>query len=454
MEGKEGGEEMENQVRGLTTQEDQTRELERVFEIIRPELNIEKHADFIFAPSHSKNIHKPRSRTWLETLANGTKVKASIYLDPVRGRTPTTKTRKVYLALHKLTEDKGWNDEERTNFSLYEVSQIVGWKWHGNKTVQEIRNELFTLGAIPITWQYSFIDEQGNKIGMLDMFHFLDHLKILEKKDRATNQLFLALSTFRFHEEIRKNLKANRTKPTNLVALELQGEIASVLYTRLDIVLADKPQYERTTANLFNDLNLVGETEYRYPSGRKRKLQKALTELEGKPISTGILHLTIERTQDNKDWKLVAEKLPFAQAEQLKVHRGELVAPANPPEAIPYLVGELANLIGGLHKNQRFYTLLFQTYSADILYQAQSEWKADGGRTAHKPIAFFVAILHRLVHERGKLWLHRQCPDTCKYRPEAQRTDQPSGAGDRAAIRQEILKSLDQARKGFSPPNP
>ena len=32
-------------------------------EIIRPELNIEKHADFIFIPSHSKKVREPRRRT-------------------------------------------------------------------------------------------------------------------------------------------------------------------------------------------------------------------------------------------------------------------------------------------------------------------------------------------------------------------------------------------------------
>ncbi len=37
------------------SREELARELKKA-EIIRPELNIEKHADFIFAPSHSKNL--------------------------------------------------------------------------------------------------------------------------------------------------------------------------------------------------------------------------------------------------------------------------------------------------------------------------------------------------------------------------------------------------------------
>jgi len=395
------------------TQEEQSRELERAFETIRPDLNIEKHADFIFAPSHSKNLHKPRSRTWIETLPDGRKVKSSIIIQPVAGKTPTTKTRKVYLALQRIREEKGWNDEERTNFSFYEISNIVGWKWAGGRSVKKIRDEVWLARMAPFTWQYSFIDEDGHKVGLLDTFNILDSLKIWEKKDRTTNQLFLSLSTFRFHEEIRKNLKANHTKPTNLTALKIQGEIASVLYARLDIIMANKIGYARRTEALFKDLYLEGETEYRYPSGRKRKLEKAIKELEGKPISTGIIHLNIERSKDTKDWKLVVRKLPFPDKTK-KVHIPERVSPANPPEAISYLANDIAETIGQGEKNHPLYIRLCKTYTADILYQALSEWKSDGGREARNPRGYFMAILHRIAHQRGKLWL-KECQPHCKY---------------------------------------
>jgi len=398
-----------------TTQEEQSREIEKVFETIRPDLNIEKHADFIFAPAHSKNLHKPRSRTWLETQPDGTKVKASIVIDLYRSKTPTTRTRKVYLALQKLTEDKGWNDEERTNFSLYEVATTVGWKWSGNRTIKQIRDELMQLRMTPFIWQYSFTDEDGHKVDALDTFNILDHLKVIEKKDRATNQYFLSLSSFRFHEEIRKNLKANHTKPTNLTALTIQGEIASVLYARLDIVMADKTHYERLTEGLFKDLYLDGD-KYRYPSARKQNLEKAIKELDGKPISTGVIHLTIERSKETKDWKLVVRKLPFPD-ETKKVHIPERVGPANPPEAIPLLANDIAGTIGQGEKNHPLYIRLCKTYTADILYQALSEWKSDGGGEARNPRGYFMAILHRIAHQRGKLWLNKMCPSHCKYQP-------------------------------------
>ena len=416
MEDDRGGEEMGNTAVVELTQEEAEKEIKKAEEIIRPELNIEKHADFIFAPSHSRNLHKPRSRTWLETRPDGTKVRASILIEPFRGKTPTTKTRKVYLALQKLTEEKGWNDEEKTLFSTNEIANIIGWQWAGKKTMKETHDELLRARWSPIFWEHSFVNEKGERITIKDSFSLLDHLKVFEKHERTKNQLFLSLSSFRFHEEIRKNLKANHTKPTNLTALEIQGEIASVLYARLDIIMADKTHYERNTTALFQDLFLEGE-EYRYPRGRKRTLEKAIKELEGKPISTGVLHLALSKTTDGKDWKLVVTKAPFTKTHP-RVHIPERVGEANPPEAIPYLVADLAALIGSLEKNRRFYELIFKTYHTDLVYQAMAEWKADGGREARNPCGYFVAILHRLAHERGKLWLFRQCPEYCKHRPE------------------------------------
>lgn len=409
---------MGNAVAVQMTQEEKAREIRKIEEVIRPELNIEKHADFIFAPSHSRNLHKPRARTWLEHRPDGTKVKATIQLEPFQGKIPTTKTRKVYLALQKLTQEKGWTEEERTIFSAHEAVEAMGLQWKGKISLRELRKELLQLMFTPMIWHHSFLTETGERVSLEQPFRILDDYKLFTKEARNPKQLYLALSSFRFHEEIRKNLKANHTKPTNLVALEIQGEIASVLYARLDILMADKTHYERNTTALFQDMYLEGG-EYRYPSGRKRNLEKAIRELEGKPISTGTLHLALAKTIDGKDWKLVATKRARPAAEEkTSVHIPERVGEANPPEAIPYLVADLAALIGGLEKNRRFYELIFKTYHTDLVYQAMAEWKADGGREAHNPCAYFVAILHRLAHQKGKLWLFRPCPEYCKHRPE------------------------------------
>jgi len=127
-------------------------------------------------------------------------------------------------------------------------------------------------------------------------------MKWSTKEARTPDQLFLALSSFRFHEKIRENLKSNRTVPRNLdVVLSIRGEIALILYAHLDIIMADKDHYERTTAGLFEDLRLEKERKYQYPSRRKHLFDRVTKELHGKPISTGILHLALVKTKDNTE---------------------------------------------------------------------------------------------------------------------------------------------------------
>jgi len=400
----------------IPSQEELSREIERAVQIVRPELNIEKHADFIFVPSHSKNLNKERTRQWLATLEDGTQAEASLTVQPYNGKTPTTKTRKAYLALHKLWEDNGWDESERTKISLYQLTQAMGKKWQGGRASKELEAEALQLRFTPMIWRYAFLNEKGERVRLLQTFTILDDYRHLSKEDRDKKELFLSLSSFRFHEEIRKNLKANHTKPTNLdVALSLRGELASVLYAHLDIILANKTSYERTTEGLFADLQLEGE-KYQYPGHRKQNLEKAIKELDGKPLSTGVLHLTLEKTKEGKDWKLVAKKTPLKK-EHPKAITGKVIKPANPPEAIPHLARDLADTLGGYGQYRQLYEKLYKTYSADLVYDATREWNADGGRDAHRPLAFFLAILHRIAHQRGKLWI-KLCPPDCKHLPK------------------------------------
>ncbi len=397
-----------------------------VTETIHPELNFEKHASLIFAPAHSKNLHKPRSRTWIETLPDGNKVKSSIIAEPYQGQVPTTKTRKVLLALQKVLETKGWDEEEKTLFSTRELANTLGVKWHGSKTTKELYDELDRLRLAPFRWQHAFVGEDGATYSLLDRITILDTLTTLKREARAKDELFRDLHVFRFSEPIRKNLKANRTKPTNLdVALRIRGELASVLYAQFDVILATKEPYkwqERNTEHLFfDDLKLDGK-DYHKPSVRKRFLQKALNELQDKPISTGILDLKLTKTTDGKDWKLVYRKLPLA--DQIpKPIKPRRVPDANPPEAIPFLINDIEAVIGKYPSKERLFTKLLKTYSTDLIYQAISEYRADTRAlprelTPREPIAYFQGILHRLAHQQGKSWI-KPCDPTCKYLPQA-----------------------------------
>ena len=88
--------------------------------IIRPELNVEKHASVLFSSPHAKNLHKEKTRTWKVERANGQHTKAAITVHPFKEKRPTTSTHKVLLTLEKLQEDKGTDENGRTVISLRE----------------------------------------------------------------------------------------------------------------------------------------------------------------------------------------------------------------------------------------------------------------------------------------------------------------------------------------------
>jgi hypothetical protein len=395
--------------------ENQLAVLEQARSIVRPELNIEKHADFIFAPAHSKKLNRSRKKMWTIELDQGIKSASYLLLEPVNGRTPTTKTRKVYLVLTKLWEEHR-KDDETLVFSSREVADMLGIRWAGKKTAQEIYKEIQILRTCPFTWQYSFMDSEGNKMQLLDHINILDKFTYVTRELRTTkSEQFQAMHLIRFSEPILANLKNNKTKPTQLeTVLHIKGEIASALYARLDIVLSDKNYYQRTTQGVFEDLQLEGEIEYRYPSGRKRKLEKALKELNGKRISTGILHLSLEKTSNGSDWKLIACKVGPLAANVKRALGKNQKKPANPSELVSLLAKDIAAVVGDYENRRRLYETYALHYSAELIYQALSEYKADIPDPKN-PGRVFSSILHRLAHQHGKEWI-RPCATDCKYR--------------------------------------
>ena len=105
--------------------------IEEIRSIVRPELNIEKHADFIFAPSHSKNLRQPRKKMWVTELENGNKASSYLLIEPIfGGKTPSTKTRKVYLTLVKLWEERRRADDTVV-FYVREIAETICLKWAG-----------------------------------------------------------------------------------------------------------------------------------------------------------------------------------------------------------------------------------------------------------------------------------------------------------------------------------
>jgi hypothetical protein len=271
---------------------------------IRPELNLEKWP--IWKPAKSKNPPTRKVITREIPLPNGNKIAAEVEVGFTDRGELNTEDQKTYYALVKHWEENDRPDEQ-TYFSVRQVAKRLGKGW-GTNVIDSVTESLFRLRGVLITWTNSYYDASTKETAeVLDTFNILSELKIIKrKKDGVVNR---EVGYFRFNDFILKNLLANHTKPVLLdTVLGFKSEIAQILYTYLDLILADKTFYERRTRELFEDLNLQGKA-YRNLSDRKRTLERAIKELTGAPLTTGrIVSATLEQTADGKDYKIVIRK--------------------------------------------------------------------------------------------------------------------------------------------------
>lgn len=380
--------------------------------IVRPELNTAKFADFLFPPSHSKNLRKSRTKKWQGMLPNGKRGDVSLRVSPPESfKAPSHNTHKVLLALYDL-----WNDNHLTDgtcvCSFRDIAEKLQLAVNGRVT-QMIEREIGALRETSIAWDFSFIDESGKG-------QDVRHMNILSKfnynKHTTPAKTFTSRVEFRFDENIQRNLIANKTRPFQLgVLLSIRGEIASVLYTRLDVIMArrDRP-YERTSANLFVDLHLDGE-KYTYPSRRKAKLQSVIKQIHGKHLSTGeILLVKLKQTANKSDWKIVVNK---KSPKSLIRPKTPLLPVVNDREEVVYLADEIGRVLGNADTHRGLHERFASHYKEEIIFHALSEYKADGqGQSIRSPGRFFTVILHRIAHQRGYEWI-KACGSNCKHRP-------------------------------------
>ncbi|MBI4751373.1 MAG: hypothetical protein HY774_23080 [Acidobacteria bacterium] len=273
-------------------------------DVIRPELNLEKWPA-LWQPIQSKNKQN-KVVIEREVMQLNNKFLARVVATANSEYGPlTTEDQKLYYALQKIWEDSG--RQRRIVFSRRRIATILGKQW-GSKVSKAINDSLFRLRGTLFVWTDSFYDSTNQKtIKTLGTFNILSDLKIAEESvdgHRTTEECYCE-----FHELIYKNLLNGYTKPllfTTVVSFE--DGIAQMLYSHLDLMLANNDHYERRTRELFDDLQLQGN-EYKFVSRRKRTLERILPTLQDKPTSRGgVLRLVLDKTRGGKDFKLIVER--------------------------------------------------------------------------------------------------------------------------------------------------
>jgi hypothetical protein len=313
-------------------------------ERIRPELNLEKWS--IWRPARSKNQPKRRKMQREISLPDGSKVSAEVEVGFTDRGALTTEDQKIYYTLVKIWEESG-RSSQQTFFSIRRIAKILKRKW-GTNVIESITQSLLRLRGTLFVWRNSYYDSTTKEtIKVLDTFNILSELKIVQKG--VDGHITKEGGYFRFHDFIIKNLLNKYTKPLFFeIIISFKSEVAQILYHHLELVLSKKNHYERKTKELFEDLELEGEA-YKNPSDRKRVLEKALPEIKGAILTTGVItSATIEKAKDSKDYKVIFKKSPQVfPIDQLEL---PLEGPESPPEPKDKIHVQADELVRYFHK--------------------------------------------------------------------------------------------------------
>lgn len=274
-------------------------------EKVRVELNIEKWpAMWQPAKAHTRNVLRSFEREI--KLQDGTKQKAKLLVGFTELGTLTTEDQRMFYALIKRWEDSGKPSGKPVYFSDRLLAKLLRKKGWGTNVIEAMAGSLRKLRLTPLRWVRSFHrnDGSGKEYESEVPFQILSDLKIITRREdgHVTNQQ----GYFQFDKNIEANLIANFTKPLLTdVFFKIQGDIAQLIYTHIDLVMFNKTRYERCTKELFFDLGLTGSS-YRFKSNRKQKLDPALRELTGKELNHGVLKsATLVETEDGSDFKVI-----------------------------------------------------------------------------------------------------------------------------------------------------
>jgi len=272
---------------------------------ICPELNFEKWPG-MWRPSRSKRSPMVRVLERERGIPGGSRVQARVEVGFTHLGELTTEDQKTYYALVKQWETCGAGAQQ-TFFSVRGLARFLHKQW-GTNVLTAITQSLRRLRATPLTWENAYYDTGSREVlEEVDTFNILSELKIIRRKvDGAVTK---EAGYFHFNDFTLKNLLNHHTKPVLFeTILQFRSDLAQLLYTHLDLIMADKPSYARRTRELFSDLGLCG-SDYTRLYERKRALSGAIAELRGVGLTTGVITaIGIEKTQDKKDYKLTVSK--------------------------------------------------------------------------------------------------------------------------------------------------
>lgn len=382
--------------------------------VVRPEYNIGKFAGHIFASPYSKDLDKPRNHQWRVKMgADGEEdVTASLSITPQYGRkTPTTTTLRVYLALLQIWTREGQPADGVVMFSARQLCEVIGWKWAGSDTARRIAEHISVLQSTGINWDWAYKNAEGATMRTVSDMNILASAEYNERKKLLKKEKFSALQRVRFNPDLVENMLKGHVRPLNYNAIRSVRNDASLnLYTKLDIYLARKTKWERRSYELFREeLNLEGKM-WEKRTRRFAKLKELVSTLDGTELLSGRLRLSIEKTKDGKDYKLVARKEAIRKPKDRShirpiIGRGEATAIAEK------VIEDIKKLPRGGSPRESYIIFLCRHYPIDFIYEALSKAKADYSQQVKtKVVNIFCYELESIVRESRDFTWHKDVP--------------------------------------------
>ena len=381
--------------------------------VVRPEYNLAKWADKIFLPHQSKRLGEIRTIPEQPQLFRDPEENPRV--DPIRivitpamgGQTGSTTTWKILLGLFKLWEESGKPEDGELGFSSRDVARVLKQKQTGGFSAR-VSREIYTLKTMTITWEYSFKDENGEKLEVVQDMNVISDRTYVSKDKRKKSNQFDSLHHIVFGKYILKNLIAGMTIPVDFdTFIGIKSGTALTLYSKLCTYLSTGTVREFRAEKLFVELELSGK-KYEIKRHRKTKLQELISVIDGKKMFNGTLSLKIAETSDGKDWKLIAKRIG-KKAPVLAIN------PANNTDVVKLLTSDIITTIGQADHEANWRKLAL-TYPEHLLRQALSEYKADIDQsTVENTGKVFNAIVHRLAHRHGLEWI-KPCDASCRFR--------------------------------------
>ncbi len=383
-------------------------------EIVRPEYNIGKYAGIIFSSPYAKNLKEKREEKWqIKDPDSDDVINASLTITPSLGfKTPTTTTLRVYLALLQVWENTGKPVDGIVRFSARQLAETIGWRWAGKKTADTISYHITILKRTSIAFVYSFSSERAKEKGVPETVHDVSLLSSTTYQKRADirkKELYQAVHEVELSPRLVRNILDGFVRPLNYYALrKIPNDSAANLYTRIDLYLSSQnkknPKWECRSEKLFREyLGLHGK---RYEQRRLRfaRLKTLVAQLNGAELINGKLDLSIEKTSDDVDYKIVARKIPRISPPMLRMK------PIVSEEEATYIAAEIIERINQHPRSgfprEPYIRFLSTVYPLPLLHQALSIAKADYMHIDKSLTHVFVYELKKLVRESKNFKWH------------------------------------------------